>query len=115
MPKKGNARRRRRERNGSLQSNQNPSKLVHQPYTTTNTLGAWEKGPPQTILTSKKYTGGYSNSACSSVPKGAWGKGSSVKDKNIFYNTLLTNSEKTSDDDGFFPWVKEYLEKESNS
>ena len=79
MPSKGKARRLRRLRNGSLQSNQNPSKLVHQPCTTTSTLGAWGKGPPQTGSNFEEYTGGYSNSACSSVAKGAWGKGPPVK------------------------------------
>ena len=110
MPSKGKARRLRRERNGSLQSNQNPSKLVHQPCTTTSTLGAWGKGAPQTD-SNKEYTGGYSNSACSSVAKGAWMKGSPVKVKKDFTNALLTDSKNTLDDDGFFFWVKDFLEK----
>ena len=112
MPSKGKARRARRERNGSLQSNQNLSELVPQPCTTTSTLGAWGKGPPQENSNFEEYTGSSSNSACSSVANGAWRKGPPVK---VETEPLLTDSEKTSNDDGFTPRVKEYLEKESNS
>ncbi len=103
MPSKGRARRERRLRNGSLQLNQNPSKLVHQSCTTTGSLGAWGKGPPQTGSNFEEYTGGSSGSACSSCPKGAWVKGSPVEVKTDFRNPLLTDSKKTSYDDGFFP------------
>tara|TARA_Y100000817_G_C16856094_1_gene544053 strand:- start:470 stop:1006 length:537 start_codon:yes stop_codon:yes gene_type:complete len=109
MPSKGRARRERRLRNGSLQSNKNPSKLVHQPCTTTSPLGAWGKGSPQTGSNFEEYTSGYSNSACSSVAKGAWVKGCPFEVKTDFTNPLLTDSENTSDDDGFVRFYRQNL------
>lgn len=123
MPSRGSKRRARRGRKDELQqstpkddslpSNGNLYGLEPQSRTTIGSLGAWGKGPPQTGSNFEEYTGGSSGSVCSSCPKGEWVKGSPVKGKTEFTNPL-TDSEKSSDDDGFFPWVKEFLETESN-